>query len=493
MASNSKPRKRPDPEKSPGRAAAAEPPKPEDHVPANGTTPLRRRPVVGMSAKGRSTVELFDFQAHKGREMGRNLDTAFSALGSAMQKKFGALTVALGSDFETIFLGFPMPAVVFEYLLMLDGFPLGTVMHLAGEPKCGKSGLVAEFCRWFYCCQGGYSINSNEDKFAAPWYRSIMGEGAFNRLRKSGLIHCKSLEDWQDGVTAAVRFEKQIMTGTKKNPGPGRTFPFMIAVDSIMGKLSSKSQEKILGALGLDGSRGITGAGHADRAFPLEALLITRYLKTIPQELANWPFTLVLVNHTKWRTNDQTGITESSTTGGQTINFQESFELEVTRSKNIACAEFEGFVVDIKCKENSYGPDGRKIRTRVLWWDERGADGEWHQRTIWDWDWSLVWLLNDLLNGERVNAYTKACLKDSGFHLEVTKQGDIENGAWSRDLGMKGPDDAVPWNELGAMLRQNQTTLDSIRQALRIKRLPWMKGDYLDQLNKLARDTAAGE
>ena len=89
-----------------------------------------------------------------------------------------------------------------------------------------------------------------------------------------------SIDDWQQRLTASIDAMKGAMDGTAADPGPGRTFPVMYSVDSIMGKLTAESQRKI------------AEEGFAGRGFPIEALAISRYLSSVPSWLDGWPFLL---------------------------------------------------------------------------------------------------------------------------------------------------------------------------------------------------------
>src|SRR5690606_7191944 len=111
-------------------------------------------------------------------------------------------------------------------------------------------------------------------------------------------------------------------------------------------------------------------------------------MRSIPQELDNWPFSLVLINHLRRHKNDD-GIEVRQKSGGEQVNVQESFELELIkhggRKKKIECTEWEGYPVRITGEKNSFGPTGRSVVTRLLWWEEEDDKGNWRQRTVWDW------------------------------------------------------------------------------------------------------------
>jgi len=439
-------------------------------------------PVWRLSRRAAEGLE-----AWKGAQRGKALDRFFARQADEARKKFGHEGVFLGSQAETLVIGIPTPALAFEYVIAQDCFPLGLVIQIVARHGVGKSGLLAEFGRWVDAAGGGTVLMENETKFNPHWYTSIMGREVYGRMQ---LHRCRSVEDWQRRLTWAINQMKADMIGTREEPGPGRTFPVLFGVDSIMGKMSEESQERIIGRADKYGRPGQGGEGYAQpRAYPVEAASITKYMRTVPQMLDRWPFALVLVNHLRVRTDDQ-GNLERSKTGGEQVNFQESFELELRKvgghAKRIVSASFEGVQLQLSCEKNSFGPTGRKAQTRLLWWYETDPQtGRPYQKTVWDWDWATVHLLNSLLHGDGANTYLRGRLRDTGFHLECPTSSDVENSAWSRTLGMSRAD-AQDWATVGALIREDAKLMDVLRDALGITRRPFLAGDYLEQAEALA-------
>ena len=278
---------------------------------------------------------------------------------------------------------------------------------------------------------------------------------------------CESVEDWQERLMAwVVRLQKNFI-GTKEAPGPGRCVPVVFGIDSLMGKLSEESQAKIVS----DGS--------GSRMHPVEAMIITQYLKTIPNMLIDWPFSLVLVNHLKMG-KDKHGYDERNRTGGKGVSFQQSWEIETgIRKGKIHSASWEGTVIKLRCYKNSFGSSDRTIDTRMLYWKEDDPEtGKRVQRTYWDWDWALIDLLGKL------PSKPAAMMKKLDLHVATPKTSVVENTAWSRTLGMKASD-AVPWAELGRMLREDVEVANRLRKALDITSIPVLSGDYAMQREEL--------
>lgn len=428
-------------------------------------------------------------ERYKGVQRSKSIDAMFAGIAADKRKKFGHQAVFMGKDTQKLVIGIPVPALAFEFLIGQNCFPLGLIFQLVAETGLGKSALLAEFGRWFDLAGGGMELFENETKFNDKWYRSIMGDELFER--KTPLNRCKSVEDWQRMLTFTTQAWKSRMIGTAEEPGPGRTFPVLFGIDSIMGKLSEASTEKIMGAAAKNGMRGKTGEGHASRGYPEEALVITRYLKSYPSEIDHWPFSLVLINHLKMGRDDN-GNDVRNKAGGKQVDFQESFEIELSKvggpKKMIRCSAFEGYPIALTCFKNSFSPGQRRIHTRLLWsWTKDEETGAPKQETIWDWDWSTIWLLNNILHGEKADPMLRASLKEDGFHLDCPQASDVENLAWSKDLGMSR-DDAASWAEVGAMIRRNRKLMKRLRVALRIDHRPILEGDYLEQLSDAAAD-----
>lgn len=450
-----------------------------------------------LSKKQRESIT----QRYRADEHGRSTDGYFADMAAIARTEAGNRGVWVGAETNKLLIGIPMfaghgPDVLrrpgclpMEFVLAQSVFPLGVIIQVNGLYGSGKSGILAEFARWFDIAGGGTEIHENETKFSPEWYLSILGPEAFSRV----IVHrCRSPEDWQQSNSQMLRRHKLSMTGTAKEPGIGRTIPVLSGIDSIMGKMSEEIQEKILGKRDErdPDKRGSTGEGFAGRSYPIEAQLITKYLRTIPQELDGWPFAMVLINHLRINKDDN-GVQVRSKTGGVQVDFQESFELEIKKAggyrARIESLDFEGFPVEISCEKSSFGPTFRKAQTRVLWWEEEDGSGDWKQHTIWDWDWATVHLLNKLRNSASGSARLRKNLQDMEFHLDCPKTSDVENLAWSKNLGMKAAD-ARPWHEVGAMIHADQNLLNQLRLALRIRQRPLLAGDYLKQMDWIANN-----
>lgn len=469
-------RKRKPDEKEPAAKAA----------PAVSAAPADRK-IVSLEDRTLTKKQQKSLDDWKTSQRGRPMDALIEGIVEDARRTHGHGSVLIGDSVRNLIIVVPCPSLAFEFLICQDGFPLSLIFQIVSKHGAGKSALLAEFGRWFHKVGGGLILCENESKINDLWYESILGSEVWPD--HVPLLRSKSLEQWQRMITDTVKSTKRQMIGTADKPGPGRTIPILFGVDSVMGKMSERTQEKILGEQLESGLRGSKGEGAATLSHPVEANLITMYMKTIPQELDNWPFSLVLINHLKSK-QDDAGNEVRSIAGGRQIGFQESFELEIRKlggKGQIRSSDFTGNLIEISCEKNSFGPTFRKITTRLIWWHEKDpVTGLAKQKSVWDWDWSTVCLLDDLMRGNYVDPYLRRCLKESDFHLECPKRSAIENTAWSKTLGMK-EGDAAPWYQVGAMIREDDKLMNHLRDVLKIARRPLLRGDYLEQLDDLKK------
>ena len=424
------------------------------------------RPSMKASLKGRKTADLGDSRrlSKKAKDSlaskwsGDNAkgsrDVLLSSLAEVARDKFGADRVyTTTGDIEKLAIGIPTPSLPFEYIVANDIFPLRSVMMLSGPGGCCKSALAYEFFRWFYHQDGIVSHIDTEDKVNGQLIESIMDTG--NDPQNTPILSstASSLENMQSMLIHYVQEIQRICKGTKLDPGPGKTVPALLTVDSLVGATSEKIADKVL------------KEGQADRTHPLNALLNSIFLPAIKQGFFNWPMTLLIITHLK-KSKDERGFDQSKTLGGESFNFHESFELRNSVwKKKIKCSEFEGVGIQIECAKNSFGPTGRKVKTRMLWWLEDDPETqEPIQRTIWDWNWSICNLLH---TAEGVD---KRRLKEKDLTINCkSPAADVECLASMPALGM-GRDEYLPFQEVGQMIHDNEEVSNRIRQALGIQR-----------------------
>jgi len=381
----------------------------------------------------------------------KTLDDMMDGMKMAARQRFNADSVFGSSeDFAQVVVGIPLPCLALEYLTGNDVWPLSSLAQLSGRWGTCKSTLAYEVFRWFYEF-GGRSVHlDTESKYNPQLCANVMRYGDDDRA----VIYnrCESLEDWQRRLEFYVSQFKSGMLGTAAEPGPGKVIPVVFGVDSLKAASSEERQEKV------------KKRGHGERGFPIEALKNSDFLSGWKTELDYWPFSLVLVNHLKEKTDDL-GRTTEYTPGGELISFLETYEIRTSLwSKRIANSQFEGVGVRLTCAKNSLAPTNRRVRTRFIWWTDINEAGEPRQYHVWDWNWATIAMLHEIMTTHK--GPEKGRLKELGWSMDVkSPSADIECLASVPLLGMKKTE-FLPWQEVGEMIHGNPEVMSLLRKAL---------------------------
>tara|TARA_B100000745_G_scaffold274947_2_gene204179 strand:- start:5587 stop:7029 length:1443 start_codon:yes stop_codon:yes gene_type:complete len=384
----------------------------------------------------------------------KSLDAMMDGMTRTARQTFNADSV-FGSteDFAQVVVGIPLGSLAFEYLTGNDVWPLSSLAQLSGRWGTCKSTLAYEIFRWFYEF-GGRSVHlDTESKYNPQLCANVMRYGDDDRA----VIYnrCESLEDWQRRLEFYVSQFKAGMLGTAAEPGPGKVIPVVFGVDSLKAASSEERQEKI------------KKRGHGERGFPIEALKNSDFLSGWKTELDYWPFSLILVNHLKEKTDDL-GRTTEYTPGGELVSFLETYEIRTSLwSKRIANSQFEGVGVRLTCAKNSLAPTNRRVRTRFIWWTEMDEKGEPQQYHVWDWNWATVAMLHEIMTIHK--GPEKGRLKNLGWSMDVkSPSADLECLASVPLLGMK-KGEFLPWQEVGGMIHESQEVMTLLRKGLGIE------------------------
>lgn len=391
------------------------------------------------------------------------LPATFSRVLSATMKdaqhKYNDPTICVASEASIKVIGVPLPALSIEYVLQNTVWPLERVVQVVGREGTCKSFFTFEVCRWFRRLGGGGILFENETKYSPEAAMSILGYDS----EVLGYTPCENLEDWQSKMQWFIQQTKTNMLGNSKEPGPGKVYPVLYILDSLMGKLSAESMQNI------------ETVGHVSRSHPLEALKITPYLKAIPTRMRRWPMAMICTNHLKKGQASTGGQPERKKAGGVQLDFQETFELQLNRCMkfHIQTARYNGVHLEMKCYKNSLGDTGRKLLIDVHWWNEPDPQtGRMRQQTRWQWHAATTRLLVNMSGGigEQVRA------------LVDLKKGKGDT-ITSRKLGC--PVKPISFHEAGLLINKDKELKNELRKLLGIKvRKTFQSGvDYEKQLN----------
>ena len=376
-----------------------------------------------------------------------NAPTA-AGLFTAMQKQAHAdrgWSASVGVD-ETSLVGLPLPSLAMEYLLQSTVFPLGRLTQITGPAGSAKSLLLYEIYRWHLYYGGGGVHLENENKDTRDLRDSVFNYRP-NYMDNMLTQPTRYLQEWQQALTYYVQYLRQVsdMPG-----GPGRTRPIAIGIDSLMGTVTLEEYAQI------------AEAGHASRGFPEAAMLITRFMRAFPALIEDYPFSIIGTNHLK-PSLSSIGIPSSSSPGGKSLQFMETFEIEMhgTARRDISLSEYNGLQVELVTKKNGTGTSRKRIVAEILWWND-DTDGTYRQRTIWDWDGAAIGLLLSF----------KTVEGKAGVFRSLQEVCDLQkasdNRVSSTALGIPA-DKPIPFRAAGAMLRLRPDLIDPIRRILGIK------------------------
>lgn len=381
-----------------------------------------------------------------------SVSTMVQGLVRAAAKEFGNPTICTAGDAGRLCRGIAFPSFSLEYLFQNNVLALGRFLQLVGVEGTCKSGFACEVGRWFIEAGGMVVLKEHESKYSPDWPPSIVG---WDNQDNFMYLPCNSINEWQQAQLWTFKSTKDAMLGTASNPGPGAIYPLLSIVDSIMAKGTDDAQGRI------------ASAGFAGRDHAVDALSITRFLQYAPQQIANWPMFSIWVNHEKPQKVPNSHVPERNKAGGKGKEFQETYEISMSRIKRFSTARWEGLDLQMRLYKNSLGVGDRKIPITVRWWYEladptkpRGPDNLPRQQTVFDWHGSTIDLLLQL-KASKTPAATK--VKDIA-NIQTAAQGKV----WCRQLGIT---DSSPVDRfvLGEALAQDEAVLTQLRDAFGIK------------------------
>lgn len=386
-----------------------------------------------------------------------NLDECLAAIIVDARKKLGDDKVFTGKASEARLVGIQLPALSLRYLYQCNITPLSRMEQINGTQESCKSAFLYEKYRWIRCNGGKNYHIENESKDSDSLRMSMMNYD-YNAV---DLFISESLEDWQDYLTylTSEHSIKKVLIGTKEAPGPGKTFPIGLGVDSLTAKASKEIQDKM------------AELGHADRVHPIDALKISSYLKYMPQRLVGWPFWFGCINHLKPQKTSM-GAIDYHSPGGYSVKFQETFETRLSRIADVDSGD-NGVLIKFVTQKNSLGP-GRKTITAAFRWYFDPATGK--QRSYWDWHAATIDLLD---KGLKTGALRTAC------HDVVDIRTKISGGkkVWSKALGI-AESEPVPYSVAGEMLERQPDMIKALHRILGVREYSIFKPgvDYSQQL-----------
>lgn len=369
---------------------------------------------------------------------------ALKATLATAREEFHDPTVCVGTEADRLVIGIPFPSLSLEYLAGTNVFPLGRITSIVGEEGSCKSGLAMEMARWHIERNGVGMLLENESKYSPMWANSIVG---WRQTDYFGHIKCESVDDWQEKMHFLFDKQEDIMCEA------GAIYPFVLILDSIMGKLTEESQTRI------------AERGHAGREFAVEAMSITRFMQSkISGRISDWPWSLIYINHLKPQKDAQTHSVQRNIAGGKGAKFQQSFELEVKKIGKVKTNAYDGLKLQLRPWKNSLGDDRRQAVVEVhCTWGPMYADdpdSDWRQHTKFLWDRSDISLLE---GGQTGLPPQHAARVREIINIQPLTGGRVACKA----LGITR-DSPLSRDEAGQALKENAQVMSDLRKALGI-------------------------
>lgn len=344
-----------------------------------------------------------------------------------------------------------VPSICIEYLLQYSGFPLGCFVCIIGRKASFKSHLSVEIARWLLP-YNGYVVLLDTEGGVNPLCRVILGDDNLS------LETCVYLEDWQTKLT------KYSSAFVKMYKEKNMNIPIAFIVDSIVG-----AESRNIGAK-------IDEEGSIGSVYPIEAKLISSYLKHKNTILSQYPFLLIGINHIRDVINPTAGRAEEYIPGGAALLYHAQLVLKVRKSKK---PEYKGNMFEttavITVEKNRLGPEDLSIEVPFCFNQVR-TDTGFIMRPEWKWHQASVDLLAEGV-GVTLRARDKF-LKRVSEVLVIGKKNAGRYGLryYCEQLGIS-ESDAVSADELMTALYANQKVLDELRCVLMIKPAVFFKHD----------------
>jgi RecA/RadA recombinase len=404
----------------------------------------------------------------------KSLDAMVQGMIEAGKRKFGVDQVfASKKDLEKLIIGLPVPALAYEYLLSRNTLPLRSIYQIAGKPESLKSTLLYEFYKWFQLAGGIVTHIETEGKFNTYMANAILNLDGGESMIVPNVA--RTHDEAQQMISYYLQQFKLISDGNKECPGPGKTIPFVIGLDSYNGATSEEVVEKV------------RKKGSAERGYAVNALKNSIYMPVLKSEMYDIPMLFLTVNHLSEKV-DRHGNIEEVTLGGQSIKYHEIGEIRLRAEPRAENAKFGYRKVSMTTGKSSFAPPKRRITARFLDWAEpREVDGRkvWEQKFAWDWNWAICDLLYTLSKSDKYPT-DRQRLKDAGLKVVATNpQGALECRIHI-PLFMKSGE-SMPYVEAGQIMHDEPSYAQAFRDALLIKTSPKLETVY-DMVEKYKKE-----
>jgi len=331
--------------------------------------------------------------------------------------------------------GILLPSLAARWVFAQNTLPLGTTLTLSGLHFSCKTALSIEMARWVVSQPGMAFYNDVERKFSGDLISGTMFHRPelVDRVRP---VPAATQNDWHKAVFDQVTLAKE----TAETIGFD-VIPVISIVDSLAAAQPLEVETKFESA-----------GGTVNRSYSEIALNNARWFQSIPSRVAEAPFLLLLIQHSKEVKVENMPYLPAQRVqkGGAEAQFVKTTGLELTGTKNFGSSRNPtGRAIQIKCTKNAFGPSNRVVTVDYHWpWAQvQLPDGQITsgQYMWWDWHGATIKLLMELAEDRSLVRQSDAINSIVDLHKKPGGR------AWSNALGVSSSD-AMPISELGERL-----------------------------------------
>jgi RecA/RadA recombinase len=352
-----------------------------------------------------------------------------------------------------------VPSLAFRYLIQYEGLPLSKFILVTGPHASYKSTLCLEIAKW-HLELGGEAVLFDTEGASSTLHQAVLGQAIFAK-------EYQFMEDWIDALVRRVvpKFKQAINAGVHA--------PVCFIIDSIIGSESKKTSNKLEEDVNTLSS------------YPLEAKLLSGFLKHKNSILLNYPFTLLATNHIKESINPYGGP-EKYIPGGRALTYHAQLILEMHKEKapELKSDSYES-ALRITVTKNRFGPEKNSIIVPFV--IKQAGIHETILVARFLWNTATVKMLHE---GAGFNIRIKDKLLNkirSVINIESKSAGSKGIRYFCKELGVSR-ESAISAEELGKMIESNQQLLEELYKVLMIR-----KATFIEPKNVAVKETSSKE
>lgn len=337
-----------------------------------------------------------------------------------------------------------VPSITLQYLLCINGIPLGRVIEIVGESSSNKSSLIYFLARLFASANG----------FAAI----LETEGTTYSNKKEALVDYEdnvysvlvtSIEDWQGEIFEVIKRYKKDFENLSEAP------PLMLAIDSIIGTLDDRSQEKIFKDKCIKPT------------FSSQPRQISEFLKFVCSNIVGLNATLFLVNH-EYKFNDPiTGVLHRTIPGGERQKYMSSIIIELSKLKgSIRYSNRVENVIKFLILKNRFGIEKMQVTIPWVYYYGKNVNICFFDLAKAD----VLFLTNEMVGIPSDQLKLIHSKVKQVINVKYAKSGRGGKLYYCDELNIS-KNDALPYFDFVKKLWENETIMNDLRDVLQIRKL----------------------